>query len=150
MLIPREAFKDSGYFHESLRYSQDSLMWYRIFLAGYSLVCDNFPNVMYRLHRNQASQLRRDLYEHDSLVIAKLLAEPLGNIDPTGQVLLRYIKRLCKYQCDEAIRYLSDYAIKNGYLNQKENLLIWLYRFVGFFRYRLVKYLKKFLIFLRH
>lgn len=150
MLIPKEAFTDFGCFHESLRYSQDSLMWYRIFLGGYSLVCDNLPNVMYRLHRNQASQLRRDLYEHDSLVIAKLLAEPLGNIDPTGRVLMRYIMRLCKYQCDEAISYLSHYAIKNGYMNRKNNLLIWLHRIVGFFRYRLVKYLKKFLILLRH
>ena len=146
MLIPKEAFDEVGYFDESLRYSQDSLMWYKIFLNGYALLSDNLPNVMYRLHRNQASQLRRDLYEHDSLVIAKILAEPLAQADDSGAFLKRYIKRLTKYECDTAISYLSDYAYEHGYLAAKDNIQIKVLRFLGFFRYRMVTFVKKLLI----
>jgi hypothetical protein len=146
MLIPKAAFEDVGGFHESLRYSQDSLMWYQIFLAGYGLISDNLPNVMYRLHRNQASQLRRDLFEHDSLVIAKLLAEPLAKADSTGELLMRYIKRLAKYECNDAIGYMCTYAEENGYLNGFRKAKIVLFRCLGFFRYRIATFRKKMLI----
>ena len=146
MLIPREAFKDAGYFHEGLRYSQDSLMWYRIFLAGYSLISDNLPNVMYRLHRNQTSQLRRDLYEHDALVIAKYLAEPLAQADHTGTLLLRYTKRLMKYECRDAVAYLYQYADEKGYLNRMKRAELLVHRCWGFLRFRIVGAAKKLLI----
>lgn len=150
MLIPRNAFMDVGEFNESLRYSQDSLMWYKIFLAEYSLVCDNRSNVMYRLHRGQTSQRRRDLYEHDALVIAKLLAEPLMKAEFSGELLIRYIKRQTKYECTEAIHYLCECAEKNGYMNARNRIKIGMYRVVGFFRYRIVTYGKRILIWLRH
>lgn len=149
MLIPREAFDEVGGFHESLRYSQDSLMWYQIFLAGYGLVSDNLPNVMYRLHRNQASQLRRDLFEHDALVIAGLLAEPLIRADRTGELLMRYIKRLTKYECKDAIRYMCAYAEEKGYLTRTRKAKIMMYRCLGFFRYRIATTRKKILIHFR-
>lgn len=150
MLIPQKAFEETGFFHESLRYSQDSLMWYQIFLAGYGLISDNLPNVMYRLHRNQVSQLRRDLFEHDSLVIAKLLAEPLAQADGSGELLMRYIKRLTKYECKDAIRYLCAYAAEKGYLNGFRRVKITLFRGLGFFRYRIITFTKKMLIRFRH
>lgn len=146
MLIPREAFEDAGYFNEALRYSQDSLMWYSMFLSGYSLVCDNLPNVMYRMHRNQTSQLRRDLYEHDSLVIAKRLAEPLARVEDGGTCLIRYILRLTRYECREAIRYLCAFAEEKGLLGAKERLKIRFGIVQGFFRHRIVKALKKTLL----
>lgn len=149
MLIPREAFFDAGYFDETLRYSQDSLMWYNIFLSGYALVSDNCPNVMYRLHQNQTSQLSRDLYEHDALVIAKLLAEPLTQADPSGSILFKYIKRLTKYECMSAVDYLTTYACEHGFFAIKEQIILKLHSFLGFFRYRAVKILKQQLILFR-
>ena len=143
MLIPKCAFEEAGLFHENLRYSQDALMWYNIFLSGYGLVCDNLPNVMYRLHQNQTSQLRRDLYEHDALVIAELLAEPLLESDGTGALLRRYIKRLTKYECVEAVRYLCGFARENGCMGPKEELAITASRITGFFRHRMVQAVKK-------
>ena len=125
-------------------------MWYQMFLAGYSLVCDNRPNVMYRLHRNQTSQLRRDLYEHDALVIAKLLAEPMVQADQNGGLLLRYIKRLTKYDCAEAICYLCTYARDAHCFGFKQRLGVGIHRVFGFFRYRIVKLGKKLLIRFRH
>lgn len=143
MLIPRCAFEEAGMFHESLRYSQDALMWYNIFLSGYDLVCDNLPNVMYRLHQNQTSQLRRDLYEHDSLVIVKILAEPLAQADRTGELLRGFIRRFTKNQCTEAVRYLCGYAKENGYLDAKDQLVIQACCFTGFFRHRILKIVKR-------
>lgn len=149
MLIPRSAFEDAGYFDESLRYSQDALMWYRIFLAGYGLISDEKPNVMGRVHGKQVTNLRRDLFSHDALVIAKLLAEPLAKADGSGALLIRYIKRLTKYECTDAIRYLYNYADENGYLSISRKIDFHLFRFIGFFRYRTITIAKKLLVLFR-
>lgn len=146
LLIPHTAFEEAGCFNESLRYSQDALMWYRIFLAGYGIVSDDLPNVMSRMHGNQVSHLRRDLFSHDALVIAKLLAEPLGQADKTGDLLKRYMKRLTKYECNEAVSHLYDYANRNGYLNFKNRFEIKMFQVLGFFRYRIAAFVKKLLI----
>lgn len=146
LLIPRNAFDDAGFFDESLRYSQDTLMWYRIFLAGYGLVSDDLPNVMSRMHGNQVSHLRRDLFSHDALVIAKLLAEPLANADRSGKLLLNYTKRLTRYECTEAIDYLCQYAVANGYMNVKDRIKFKGYRIAGFCRRKIVTTVKKTLL----
>ena len=125
-------------------------MWYRLFLAGYGLVSDNRPNVMSRMHGAQVSHLRRDLFSHDAQVIAKLLAEPLAHADHSGTLLLKYIKRLTKYECSEAIDYLLTYADQNGYLNGKSRMELNAFRFMGFFRHRIVTLLKKWMIRFRH
>lgn len=150
LLIPREAFEEAGLFEETLRYSQDALMWYRIFLAGYGLISDDLPNVMSRMHGNQVSHLRRELFSHDALVIAKLLAEPLGNADCTGNLLKKYIKRLTRYECTEAVDYLCQYVAERGYLKPEDRIKIKVYRISGFCRYRLVTVAKKALIRFRH
>ena len=146
MLIPRKAFCDAGGFDERLRYSQDSLMWYEIFLSGYSLLCDNKRNVMYRLHRKQASQTRRDLYEHDAKIIAELLADKLLLADKTGNMLCGYIKRLTKYNTKDAVEYLYDFAKKNGCLSFKKEVSLNIARIFGYFRYHAVSKLKRILI----
>ncbi|MEE1328781.1 MAG: glycosyltransferase family 2 protein [Oscillospiraceae bacterium] len=145
-LIPRSAFEEAGIFEESLRYSQDALMWYRIFLAGYGLISDELPNVMGRMHGNQVSQLRRDLFSHDALVIAKILAEPLAKADDSGALLMRYTKRLTKYQCDDALKYLCNYAGEHGYLTAKERIEIRIRKFWGLFRFGMIAVIKKALI----
>ena len=146
MLIPKTAFDDCGGFDESLKYSQDSLMWYQIFLSGYSLISDDHANVMYRLHRKQASQLKRDLYEHDAMEIAKLLAEPLSSAGTDNKLLVGYIKRLTKYQCREAINFLYNYATENGCLSAGERFKVKFFDILGFFRYRIVRLLKRALV----
>ncbi len=146
MLIPRSAYQEAGYFHEDLRYSQDSLMWYQIFLSGYSLISDNLPNVMNRIHGNQVSHLRRELFSRDALVIAKLLAEPLANADRSGKLLRNYIKRLTRYECTEAIDYLYQFAVAKGYMNAKERIKFKGCRVTGFCRHKLVTAAKKVLL----
>lgn len=150
LLIPRSAFEEAGVFDESLRYSQDALMWYRIFLAGYGIVSDGHLNVMSRMHGAQVSHQRRNLFSHDALVIAKLLAEPLAKADGTGVLLKRYIGRLTRYECHEAVSYLIGYAQTNGYLDFKDRMELKVYRVRGFFRYRIVTFGKKILLRFRH
>jgi len=145
-LFPKSVFEEVGGFDESLRYSQDALMWYRIFLAGYRLISDNRPNVMGRMHGAQVSHTRRELFSHDALVIAKQLAEPLSDADPTGGLLLRYIRRMTKYECAAAVRYLCGYAREKGFFGPYNRLKIVYFRVTGFFRYRVIKYGKKLLI----
>lgn len=145
-LIPRKAFDEVGLFDESLRYSQDSLMWYRLFLAGYGLVSDDLSDVMSRMHGGQVSQLRRNLFSHDALVIAEILAEPLAKADCTGVLLRKYIKRISRYECKEAIDYLLDFAISHGYINGKERVEIAISRIWGILRYRIVRLAKKIII----
>ena len=142
-LFPRNVFDKVGGFDESLRYSQDSLMWYRIFLARYSLVSDNKPNVMSRMHGTQVSHTRRDLFANDALVVAKALAQPLALADQSGGLLRNYLKRLTKYECTDAISYLYDYARNNGCLRLKDRIEISVFRFTGAFRYRIVSTAKK-------
>lgn len=149
-LFPRAVFIEVGEFDVTLRYSQDTLMWYRIFLAGYRIVSDNLPNVMGRMHDAQVSHTRRELFAHDALVIAKLLAEPLTETDPTGRLLIRYIQRLTKYECIEAVRYLCSFAEENGFMSLCNRLKIRCARVKGFFRYQIVTYGKKILIRLKH
>ena len=149
-LIPRRAFDEAGCFDESLRYSQDTLMWYRIFLAGYGIVSDDHPNVMSRMHGSQVSHLRRDLFSHDALVIAKLLAQPLSQADESGKLIRKYMKRLTRYECSEAVSYLYNYAGANGYLNFRDRIQIQMLRISGFFRCRAAAAAKKILLRFRH
>ena len=102
------------------------------------------------MHSNQVSHLRRDLFSHDALVIAKLLAEPLAQADGTGVLLNRYIKRLTRYECTEAIDYLYQFAVANGYMNAKERIKFKGYRVTGFCRRKIVTAVKKTLLRFRH
>lgn len=146
MLIPKQAFSDVGLFDEDLRYSQDALMWYKIFLGGYSLISDNEKNVMYRLHRNQTSQTRRDLFEHDAVAIAKELAPSLYEADKTGKLLYLYTKRLTRNSCDDAINYLKKYACEKHAFSLFRRIKLALFTVVGKIRYHVVRSIKKILI----
>ena len=99
--------------------------------------------------RNQTSQLRRDLFEHDSLEIAKQLSDPLALAEDDHKLLFMYIKRLTKYQCSQAIDYLIDSAVKNCYFSRMDLLKLKAHRIIGFFRYKIVFVGKKILLLLK-
>lgn len=111
MLIPKTAFEKCGGFDELLRYNQDALMWDVIFTSGYNLVSDNKPNVMYRLHRNQTSKLRRDLYLHDTVQASETLI-PLFAEKTTKdcKLLFLYARRVAIGYCAKAVSMCIDYG----------------------------------------
>ncbi len=75
LLVPREAFSLCGGFDESLRYAQDSLMWYRLFDRGYRLAFCREKGVMTRLHSLQGSQTQNAVFVADSGRIADELID---------------------------------------------------------------------------
>ncbi len=145
-LIPRRVFDDVAMFEENLRYSQDSLMWYRMFLCGYSLISDNKKNVINRVHPEQVTSTRRDLYEHDAVIISKELAPALLESDSTGTVLYNYIKRHARQNCKTSISYLRQYAANSKALPLVKTVALDFYIFFGKIRYYAVGYAKKVLL----
>lgn len=135
MLIPKGAFEQCGGFDETLRYSQDALMWYTLFFAGYKLVCDGKMNVMYRLHHAQTSRTRHDLFEHDAILIAKELAPHMAECSGSGgNLLYLYALRMAKYRCRDVVRWLSSYAEKKLPFTVKQRTHLAVRLFYGRFR----------------
>lgn len=69
LLIPKAAFEEAGGFDEELRYSQDFLMWVKIFLHRFSLVYSPEGLVMSRIHGGQLSRTGNDLFHKDCATI---------------------------------------------------------------------------------
>lgn len=148
MLIPKVAFTEVCLFDEKLRYSQDSLMWYSLFLKGYSLVSDGKLNVMNRVHAKQVTHTRRDLYEHDALVIAKKLAEPLAN--EGTDIFLNYLYRQLKHQCTTTIAYLLKFAKQKKIFSRRQKIRLYFYMIAGKIRYTMAKVYKRILLIIRN
>lgn len=125
MLIPKIAFEECGGFNEDLRFSQDALMWYTIFFHNFSMTFDGKPNVMYRLHGAQTSRTRQDLFEHDSVYIAKKIAPGLVKAGAPGSELLYiYAKKMAKYGCPLVVQVMRDAAPKDCPFTLRQNLEI--------------------------
>ena len=111
MLMPKSVFDECGVFDETLRYSQDALMWYRMFLKGYGLVFDGKPNVMYRLHAAQTSNTRHELFEKDATYIANILAPQMRKISTKpNNLLYKYALRMAKYRCVKVVEIMQEHA----------------------------------------
>ena len=77
LLIPRSAFEDAGLFDENLRYCQDILMWWRIFLEHYALVLIPEAGVLSRVHAQQTTQTHAELYHYDANYIGDIIPQRL-------------------------------------------------------------------------
>lgn len=77
LLIPREAFAEAGLFDESLRYCQDILMWWKIFLEHYALIVISDACVLSRVHPQQTTHTRAELYHHDASYIGGIIPQRL-------------------------------------------------------------------------
>lgn len=73
LMIPREAFEICGGFDESLRFSQDVVMWYKMFLAGYSLYYTEKRLVRSRVHSKQLTQTGQALFRKECYMISEYL-----------------------------------------------------------------------------
>ena len=127
MLIPREAFAEFGGFNETLRYSQDTLMWLTLFFGGYGLVSDDRNNVMMRLHSGQVSRNRHDLFVRDSMAIAKKLAPDMAKYsDRSNNLLYLYALRMAQHNCNEVACYYQNFASRHCpfTLRQRVNLAL--------------------------
>jgi len=87
-LIPKEAFEKCGLFDANLRFSQDYLMWARVFLNKYSLIYYDEPDVYSRVHGGQLTQRGRDIFKKDSVYIADILIPMYTEISTKKQNFL--------------------------------------------------------------
>ena len=138
MLIPRVAFDEFGGLDESLRYSQDILMWLTLFFGGYGFISDDKDNVMYRLHGGQVSRTRQDLFTRDSMAIARKLAPDMARSSGKDcNLLYYYALRMAKYNCGDVARYYREFADQHCPFTMAQRLRLAVQLLYGRFRGRL-------------
>ena len=88
LLIPKALLSKCEEFDENLRYSQDFLMWARLFMSGASLIYHDDVEVFSRVHSQQVTVAKKDLFLHDSTVIAELLSPDLAGLSDENNAFL--------------------------------------------------------------
>lgn len=116
LLIPKNAFAECGLFDESLKFCQDILMWYRLFGKGYKLIADSEKNILSRLHANQVTQTRQDLYASDCMSISDELIDIFLSKKNSAELF-------CAYVCDSAKHNVYDVAKKCLKINKNDKIL---------------------------
>ena len=116
MLIPKDAFEKAGLFDENLRYCQDVLMWWRIFLAKYSLLIIKDKCVFSRVHSRQATFTQSKLYYHDARYIGNIIPQRLLEVSTKDN------NCIYEYAKGEAIRGSADICKKCVSISQGSGL----------------------------
>lgn len=109
LLIPKVVFDVCGNFREDLRYSQDALMWTKIFLGGSPLVYTAYRGVKSRIHEAQQTHTKRELFRHDSLEIAKEIGPVLAQ-KREEKLLLAFVKRNALHGNRDVVAYCRTLA----------------------------------------
>jgi len=117
LLIPRAAFTKCGRFDESLRYSQDFLMWIKLFLGEYKLVHMPGIHVCNRVHDRQLTQTGRTVFYHDCRVIGDML---LGELSEKSTKEYNFLKSFAIYNAKYNVSDVAEAYIMRG---KKESLL---------------------------
>lgn len=132
-LIPK-AFFDEGYrFDESLRYSQDYLMWIKMFVAGYGVLVNNETGVLSRIHNKQQTQTGRYLIKHDSAVIAKEVVPHIAN-RYSSNYLYNFARGEAKLRNKEAYQCCLEYADKYNKMTFSQLIKLKVYLMYGTIR----------------
>lgn len=118
LLIPKAAFDECGGFDERLRYNQDSMMWYKIFLHGYSMVYGAEADVYSRIHGAQLTQNGNALYHRDCETMCDtLLPMLLHAAAEDAAVLYEYAFNNAKYNNAVVVRRCIEAGRKGGLLS---------------------------------
>ena len=108
LLIPKQVFDNNNLFDEKLRYNQDLKMWLYICLNGFSWICDDSLGVYSRIHNQQVTQTRRDLFYSDSKVLADDIIEKLKDITTKeDNFLYLYACRLAKHNISVKVKQIK-------------------------------------------
>lgn len=78
LLIHKSIFRECGNFDENLRFCQDIYLWIKIFLKHYNLVYSDDKLVYSRVHNQQVTQTKRELFHNDSIYISKELINDIA------------------------------------------------------------------------
>lgn len=93
LLIPKKYFSTVASFNEDLRYCQDTLLWFQLFLSGISLVFCDYVGVHSRVHANQLTQTGSALYHQDAKKLGDIIIpELLDKSTRQNNFLFEYAK----------------------------------------------------------
>ena len=118
LLIPKEAFEVSGTFHEGLRYSQDALMWTKIFLEKFDLIYVEENGVYNRIHGGQLTQKGRALFRSDSERIAEeIVPRLIAQGEHSSRLLFHYARYHAVWDNREVVRRCLEASRKDKLLS---------------------------------
>ena len=104
-LIPKKVFDECGGFDETLRYNQDSFMWYKIFMAKYPLYFVPKVCVKNRVHDKQLTQTGKALFRKDCLSMSEYLIPRFTELSTkSDNFILAYILYNAKYGNREVVK----------------------------------------------
>lgn len=124
-LIPKSAFDKCGLFDESLRYSQDLLMWIKLFLNRYELVCSTGCDVLSRVHDKQLTQTGRSVFHKDCQYMGDVLISDLAESSTKEYNFLYYYAKF-------NAKYNNPQVVKQYITKGKEKKLIGLRKVLKF------------------
>lgn len=124
LLIHKTALDNVGLFDETLRYSQDGLMWYSLFLNGYSVYYCSHKDVFSRVHKLQVTNTRRELFLHDSLCVAKKIAPLFEKTEDPPKIFCAYLKRLTRLNCPETFNFMMIFAREREFISLKNEIIL--------------------------
>lgn len=147
LLIPKIAFDECGSFDEELRFSQDALMWMKIFFCKYSLVYNEDEDVYSRIHGRQVTHTGRSLFRKDSLTVGRILIPNLVAISTTREnYLYLFAKRNAKYGNREVVKICVEAGFKEHLFGVKNKALLGIYLLYGEIRPALRKAYYRFFV----
>lgn len=150
LLIHKSVFEKCGFFDESLRYNQDFDMWVKFCLNGFDWYHSCNVDVKSRVHKQQVTQTRKDLFYKDSEALSKTLIPQLIAISSKkNNYFYEYTKRAAKNNCQAVVKNCF-YAEKTAKMfSLKDRVVIYTTSLYGkirpFFRrlyYRIFKKVK--------
>lgn len=143
LLIPKDLFIKVGLFNEHLRYIQDFEMWTRICLAEYNFILDDTICVRNRLHSQQVTQNKQDLYyletKDNSFAFIKNIYE--SSLD--NNYIYLYVKSCAIHNCGEAVKICVEICKDNKILSKWQLIKLQFYKYIGKFRNKLKEYIYK-------
>ena len=134
LLIHREVFDVCGFFDESLHFNQDGFMWIKIFLNRFSVYHSAHIGVRSRIHEDQVTRKRADLFYKDSYAMSEyVIPQLLERTTKTRRFILSYGKYNARYKNKMVVKEVLKRA-NIRQLSVSERLCIRGYLIYGRFR----------------
>ncbi len=131
LLIPKEIFEKSGCFDESLRFCQDRIMWYNVFLGGHTLYFTDDKLVCTRIHKNQLTQTGQALFRKECSIVCEALTNSFVKAsDENYNFLKLYLFSDSKYLSLEKVKEIIRVGKENNLLSFKDIIkgyMLWSY-----------------------
>lgn len=117
LLISKYVFDNVGFFDETLRYNQDFDMWLRMCIQKFSWKYHNDIGVLSRVHNNQVTQTRRDLFYLDSYKLGLKLIPTLATLSAShNNFIYLYAKQCAKLNLTKNVKLcIQELKNKNLY-----------------------------------